>query len=135
MENLNMKLKPRLAIYKDFTFDSAHSLPCVPEGHKCSNLHGHTWKLSIGITGGIDPERGWIIDFGDVKKLVNTQVIDVLDHAHLNEFIENPTSEYIAQWVWVRLASQILESTQGKAQLYEVIVYETPTSYCSLKAI
>ena len=36
-----------MLIYKEFTFDSAHKLPNVPDGHKCKNLHGHTYKLTV----------------------------------------------------------------------------------------
>ncbi|MCH9822319.1 MAG: 6-carboxytetrahydropterin synthase, partial [Bacteroidetes bacterium] len=36
-----------MLIYKQFTFDSAHQLPNVPEGHKCKNLHGHTYHLTV----------------------------------------------------------------------------------------
>ena len=79
------QLPPRILLEKEFTFDSSHALPCVPDGHPCSNLHGHTWKLSVGITGEVNKERGWILDFKEIKTLVKEKVIDRLDHHHLND--------------------------------------------------
>lgn len=123
----------RITLHKEFVFDSAHSLPCVPDGHPCGNLHGHTWKLIVGITGVMNEERGWILDFKDVKNVVNAEVVDVLDHAHLNDHVKNPTSETLVQWIWDRLEAPIQKATDGKVNLFEITVYETATSYCTLR--
>ena len=58
-----------MEIYKEFIFESAHRLPNVPEGHKCGRLHGHSFKSTIHIKGDIGKETGWIMDFGDLKKI------------------------------------------------------------------
>ena len=42
-------------LYKDFRFEAAHSLPNVPEGHKCARLHGHSFFVRLTITGDVDP--------------------------------------------------------------------------------
>ena len=57
-----------MLIYKQFTFDSAHQLPNVPEGHKCKNLHGHTYHLTVYIEGDLDLKLGWVMDFSDLKR-------------------------------------------------------------------
>ena len=90
-----------MIIYKHFVFDSAHFLPNVPEGHKCKNVHGHTYKLTLFFEGEIDPEMGWLIDFGEIKKVVSP-IIDRVDHKLLNDIagLENPTCEVIAKWFW-----------------------------------
>ena len=51
-----------MEIYKDFSFDSAHFLPNVPDGHKCKNMHGHTYKLRVFVKGTPDPFYGWIME-------------------------------------------------------------------------
>lgn len=95
-------------LYKDFTFESAHCLPNVPEGHKCGRLHGHSFLVRLEITGEMDPYTGWIMDFADLKTAFQP-VLDRLDHCYLNEIpgLENPTSEVLAQWIWQQLKSQL----------------------------
>ena len=93
-----------MEIFREFTFDAAHRLDNLPPGHKCSRLHGHTYRLVIYVTGPIDPEKGWIIDFAEIKHATQ-EVIASLDHHLLNEVpgLEQPTTERIAMWIWVRL--------------------------------
>ena len=52
-------------LFKDFTFEAAHHLPHVPEGHKCGRLHGHSFMVRLEITGEVDPHTGWIMDFAE----------------------------------------------------------------------
>jgi 6-pyruvoyltetrahydropterin/6-carboxytetrahydropterin synthase len=111
-----------MLIFKQFTFDSAHFLPNVPEGHKCKNMHGHTYRLTVYISGKPDPLFAWVMDFGDIKKVVKS-VVDMLDHKVLNDIpgLENPTCEHIAIWIWDKVKEAI--PTLSKIELYE-----TPTS-------
>lgn len=87
----------------EFHYDSAHFLPKVPEGHKCSRLHGHTYVLYVSVQGLVG-EDGFIIDFADVKAVVDP-VIKELDHYLLNDVpgLENPTVEIQLKWLWMRL--------------------------------
>ena len=59
-----------MQIFKSFTFDSAHFLPHVPEGHKCKAIHGHTYRMIVYIEGPLDQEIGWVADFADIKKAI-----------------------------------------------------------------
>ena len=59
-------------LFKDFTFEAAHRLPHVPEGHKCGRLHGHSFMVRLEITGEVDPHTGWIIDFAELKAATRT---------------------------------------------------------------
>lgn len=88
-------------IYKIFTFEAAHHLPNVPEGHKCKRLHGHSFEVTLTVTGPVDDTSGWVIDFADVKAAFKP-TLDRLDHYYLNDIkgLENPTSENIARWIW-----------------------------------
>ena len=93
-----------MIIYKSFIFDSAHFLPFVSEGHKCKNMHGHTYKLTVFVEGQLMEPEGWIIDYGDLKAHLKP-VIDLLDHNCLNEVpgLENPTSEVLSVWIWNKI--------------------------------
>ncbi|AYA66403.1 6-carboxytetrahydropterin synthase QueD [Alteromonas sp. RKMC-009] len=95
-------------IYKDFTFEAAHFLPNVPEGHKCGRLHGHSYKVRIHLTDQIDATTGWFIDFADVKKAFKP-ILSQVDHNYLNDIegLENPTAEVISKWIWDRLKPEL----------------------------
>lgn len=108
-------------IFKEVTFDAAHFLPQLPEGHKCRDLHGHTYRLRIWLKGKPD-EVGWVMDFSEVKKIL-MPVIDQLDHKVLNnvEGLPNPTCELVAVWIWNKLKPAMV-------LLSKVELYETPSS-------
>jgi GTP cyclohydrolase IB len=112
-------------ITKRFRFEAAHQLPAVPEGHKCSRLHGHTYEVWVHVTGPVSTEFGWIIDFGDVKAAWKP-LDEVLDHRFLNDIpgLENPTAEVLAAWICHRLSAAEL----GACRVLAVEVAETPDS-------
>ena len=113
-----------MEIYKEFSFEAAHLLPNVPEGHKCGRLHGHSFQVRIYLTGDVDPQTGWIMDFAELKQHF-APVYDQLDHYYLNDIagLENPTSENIARWIWQQLQPEL-------PQLSAVEIRETCTSGC-----
>jgi 6-pyruvoyltetrahydropterin/6-carboxytetrahydropterin synthase len=112
-----------MIVFKEFTFEAAHKLPLVPKNHKCSNLHGHSFKVRISVDGPIN-EMGWVMDFSELKQICAPH-INELDHSYLNEILglENPTSENIAIWLWNRL----IKSLQN---LSSITVMETCNSGC-----
>lgn len=111
-----------MIIFKHFHFDSAHFLPLVPDGHKCKEVHGHTYKITLEFEGEIDPNLGWLIDFAEIKKVVKP-LIDSVDHKLLNniEGLENPTCEIIAQWFWNKISPSL-------PMLSKITLNETTTS-------
>jgi 6-pyruvoyltetrahydropterin/6-carboxytetrahydropterin synthase len=111
-----------MMIYKQLTFDAAHFLPHVPETHKCKNIHGHTYHLTIYVDGELDKNLGWIIDYSDLKEIIQP-VIDKVDHHFLNEIpgLENPTCEIISIWLWNQIKPIL-------PQLKRIELKETPTS-------
>jgi 6-pyruvoyltetrahydropterin/6-carboxytetrahydropterin synthase len=111
-------------IYKQFRFEAAHRLPHVPDGHKCSRLHGHSYRVTVHIAGSVDEQTGWVRDFADLSCAMRP-LLDRLDHYYLNEIegLENPTSEVLAEWIWDRVLPSLPELTQ-------VDVEETCTSGC-----
>jgi 6-pyruvoyltetrahydropterin/6-carboxytetrahydropterin synthase len=112
-----------MEIFREFTFEAAHRLPKVPEGHKCARLHGHSFRVEVHVGGEVDPVAGWIMDFAEIKKAF-APLHDQLDHRYLNEVpgLENPTSENLAEWIWSRL--------DGSLPLSKIVVRETCTSGC-----
>jgi 6-pyruvoyltetrahydropterin/6-carboxytetrahydropterin synthase len=112
-------------IYKEFTFEAAHRLPNVPDGHKCKRLHGHSFRVQVHVSGPLHADLGWVMDFADLKAAVKP-VIARLDHYYLNDIpgLENPTSEVLACWLWQELKPVLPE-------LSRIVVQETCTSGCS----
>lgn len=113
-----------MEVFKEFTFEAAHRLPNVPAGHKCARLHGHSFHVALYVSGPIDAEMGWVVDFADIKKAFRP-LYDRLDHNYLNEIegLSNPTSENLAVWIWNNLKPSL-------SSLSQVIVRETCTSGC-----
>lgn len=113
-----------MIVFKEFTFDSAHYLPLVPTGHKCKNLHGHTYKLTVFVEGPVN-EQGWVIDYADLAKALDPTLL-VLDHHCLNVIreLENSTCENLSRFIWQRLSAALPEGVS----LNEIRVQETATS-------
>lgn len=78
-----------IEISKDFEFEAAHSLPHLPWEHKCHRLHGHSYKLRVTCSGEIDPAYGWVIDYADISKVVNT-IILAIDHTNIDQLFFVP---------------------------------------------
>lgn len=96
-----------MRVFIEDSFDAAHYLPNVPVGHKCRNLHGHTYGVRIEVVGEVEPYFGWIIDYSEIK-VAWEPVKKILDHHNLNEIagLENSTCENLVQWIWDRLQGQ-----------------------------
>ncbi len=110
--------------FKAFTFEAAHRLPNVPEGHKCARLHGHSFRVEVHVSGPVDGALGWVMDFADIMAAC-APLRDELDHRYLNDIagLENPTSENIGRWIWERLKPEI-------PGLSKIVVHETCDAGC-----
>jgi 6-pyruvoyltetrahydropterin/6-carboxytetrahydropterin synthase len=91
-----------MRVRRTFDFEAAHRLPGHPG--KCRELHGHSYRLVVTVRGDVDPATGLAIDFSDLKKVVKQTVVDALDHRYVNDLLDNPTAERMAEWMWARLA-------------------------------
>jgi 6-pyruvoyltetrahydropterin/6-carboxytetrahydropterin synthase len=108
----------------EFRFEAAHRLPKVAVGHKCARLHGHSFKVEVTIRGQVDPETGWLLDFGRLHEIW-APLHDTLDHRYLNEIpgLDNPTSEVLAKWIWDQLKPRL-------AELSRITLFETCDARC-----
>ncbi len=107
-----------MRIAKEFTFDSAHYLK---DYHgKCERLHGHTYRMRVTIKGGVQ-KNGLLMDFVDIKKIVNEKVVNKFDHANINDILEYSTAENMCIWAWEQLESVL--------PLFEIRIWETPNSF------
>ena len=114
-----------MEIFKEFTFEAAHRLPHLPPEHKCSRLHGHSFKTEVHVRGEVDGQLGWVLDFAEIKKAFQP-LNDRLDHYYLNDIegLDNPTSEILAKWIFSHLKPVL-------PGLFKVVVRETCTSGCA----
>ncbi len=117
------------------SFDAAHFLSNY-EG-KCSNIHGHRWKVVLNIKG--EPTNGMVVDFNVIKKSLK-ELCDYFDHTFIvekNSLDDNLLSllqkQFLIRIVDFRttaenFAKYIFDTLNQKYDVYEVLVYETPNN-------
>ena len=140
-ESYHLPVKVRLVSSSHFS--AAHRLHREDWGEernrrvfdKCNNPngHGHTYGLEVMVEGEIDPETGYVMDFGALKRAVHEHVVRRLDRRHLNfdvDFLSgvNPTAENIAVGIWGQLESKVSPARLVRVTLDETeknrVVYE-----------
>ncbi len=108
------------------TFSAAHRL-CGYLG-ACSNLHGHNWKVRVGLKTDKLDEIGMAMDFGIIKSILQS-ILDELDHAYLNDVPSlngmNPTSENLARYIYERMDKEL---AAHPASICEVEICESERS-------
>ena len=129
----------KITICRKAHFNAAHKLynPSLSNDEnfeifgKCSyeNSHGHNYELIVKILGDIDPKTGMVMDLSDLKKIIKTEVEDLLDHKNLNLDIPHfkdviPTTENLAIFIWNKLKSAIKIDCK-----LSIVLYETPRNY------
>ncbi|HVZ72263.1 MAG TPA: 6-carboxytetrahydropterin synthase QueD [Polyangia bacterium] len=114
-------------LVKEYRFEAAHSLPRVPAGHKCSRIHGHSYKVELEVRGPVDEATGWLIDF-QVMDDAWAVLHERFDHRTLNDVpgLENSTCENIAVYCWRALKKTV-------PQLSAVTIWETYDSKCTYR--
>lgn len=122
-----------ISVCKSFSFAASHLLP-KHEG-KCANLHGHNFELEVMVTlkedyANLNPaEEGMVIDFNALSKIVEENIINGLDHSHLNDYFLNPTAENIISWMW----QVLLRVLPIHIQLEKLRLYETSKCFVEMK--
>lgn len=126
---VDFELRPTdvfVSISKTFTFAAAHFLP--NHKGKCRNLHGHEWKFRVCVSAPVNNE-GMVMDYSDLKTIVNVVVINTLDHAYLNKLVNNPTAENLVVYIW-----QMLQYSGGLKGISSITLWESPDSMCKITA-
>jgi 6-pyruvoyltetrahydropterin/6-carboxytetrahydropterin synthase len=109
-----------LTVAKEFHFEAAHSLPHLPEGHKCRNVHGHSYVVEIHVAGPLD-SRGFVVDYSELSAAMKP-IIDQLDHQNINDILPcSTTAENLGAWIM----SQLDKFSGLKPRVSRVDVYET----------
>lgn len=115
-----------IRLEKSFTFEAAHWLPCFPQGHKCRRMHGHSYKIDVIVAGEVDPAKGYLMDFADIKA-ATAPIKAKLDHYLLNDIdgLENPTAEVLAKWIYDQLkpALPLLDAVRVRETCTAAAVY------------
>ena len=101
--------KEKVKIYRSYRIHSARYLPNLEDGHKCKTMHGHTFNITIYLDGPINDKTGFVMDFFDIDKVVEKEIINKIDHKVLNDIegLKNPSSENLTIFIWNILASKI----------------------------
>lgn len=103
--------------------------PCANE-----NWHGHNFDLIVTIKGVPDPETGFVMNFKDLNRLIKEEIIQKVDHKNLNldvDFLAGKITscEVVTIEFWKILAPLIAQTTQERAQLHSIKLYETARNY------
>lgn len=117
----------KASITKQFRFEAGHSLP--NHDGKCRNIHGHSYLLEVTVSGPIvkeGPKEGMIMDFADISKVVESEVISEWDHQFLNDILPfTTTAENLAVEIFDRLKKHI--------PVTKVRLWETSKSYVEVE--
>jgi 6-pyruvoyltetrahydropterin/6-carboxytetrahydropterin synthase len=100
------------------------------------NGHGHNYTLEVTIAGDPDPVTGMIMDLKELKTILETEVVEPMDHRFLNFEVlpfdrTVPTAENIAIEIWRRLSARL--TTAGTGRLHRVRLYETSDLYVDVR--
>ena len=138
-----------IRITKQFSFETGHAL--YGYDGKCRNVHGHSYKLSVTVSGkpitdNTNVKFGMVIDFGDLKKIVKQEIVDLFDHAtvfnkntphvelakelkdrghHVILVNYQPTSENMV----IDFAEKIMKRLPKNIDLFSLRLQETDTSF------
>jgi len=116
-----------IELVRTYTFEGAHRLPKVAPEHKCARLHGHSFKVELRLSGPLDDQKGWLMDYAEIDEIFDP-LWQQLDHHYLNDIegLDNPTSENLAIWIWNHLKPKLPE-------LEATVVHETCEAHCIYK--
>ncbi|MBI5868368.1 MAG: 6-carboxytetrahydropterin synthase [candidate division Zixibacteria bacterium] len=88
------------------------------------NGHGHNYSVEVTLSGPVDPVNGMVVNLTDVDKLIQTHVIELLDHKNLNLDVPGlagkiPTTEVLAGFVWDQLVSKVTVARLVRVRICE----------------
>lgn len=139
----------KIRLTKEFSFESAHAL----DGYDglCREIHGHSYRLFVTIKGepscdDDNPKLGMVMDFGDLKRIVNSEIVDRLDHSFvLRDSVQNTMLSRVLSAKFEKIvlvdyqptcenmladfAERLQRALPANVQLYSLRLHETATSY------
>jgi 6-pyruvoyltetrahydropterin/6-carboxytetrahydropterin synthase len=130
---------PQVTVTRRLHFNAAHRVhnPALSDAEnqaifgKCNNpnWHGHNYMLDVSITGEPDPRTGYVIDLAVLKRIVEREVVDKVDHRNFNlevDFMRDviPTTENIIVQMW-----RVLAPAVAPARMTRLVLWETPNNY------
>ena len=139
----------KIRLTKEFSFESAHAL----DGYDglCREIHGHSYRLFVTIKGEPvseegEPKLGMVMDFGDLKRIVNSEVVDRLDHSFVlrdssqntellnalgNKFNKIVLVDYqpTCENMLADFAERLQKALPVGVELHSLRLHETATSY------
>lgn len=113
----------KVTITKSFAFDACHYLPY--HDRRCKYLHGHTYHMDIALKGYVNKGTGMVMDYGNLKSIVNRVLLDDWDHGFINEQIAYPTAEIMVMYAWAKLMKDLPD-------LESIKIWETDGSCAEL---
>lgn len=138
--------KPIIRVTKSFTFEAAHAL----DGYngKCKDIHGHSYEMEVTVAGKPSDDVyvshcGMVIDFGDIKQVVKTEILPLFDHRlvlrndsrfkgtieSLNEKIRFVNYQPTCENMLLEIVDLLRPKFSEEFQLIKVFLRETKTSY------
>jgi len=113
----------KIRVTKEFDFEMAHAL--LNYDGACSNIHGHSYRLFVTIMGGVndtpgDPKKGMVVDFGDVKRLIKSEIVSKFDHALIVNEESDIKSVTLSKELFQRMKTVPFQPTCENLLLYMV---------------
>lgn len=134
-----------ITIAKRFTFDAAHCVPTMPDGHKCRRQHGHTYEVELVLRGHVPPS-GILLDYGDIAEAWRP-LNEILDHRNLNDIagLEVPTTENLVEWIFRWFYDQMKKYEANIdhpdtlwhfwSLLHSIRIKESSTTWCEMSKV
>ena len=138
----------KIRVTKQFKFEAAHAL--LGYDGLCKNIHGHSYILHVTVTGTPiedenDTKLGMVYDFGDLKFIVNNEIVKKFDHSIiLNKNADTANFENLTEMfsrkhytnyqptcenMVIDFVNKIKKHLPNEIDIYSVRLYETATSY------
>ncbi len=113
-----------IELKQEFYIEAARKLPQLPQSHPCSQIHGHSFKITFTYRGRLRAGLGWLEDY-HVLATKAQPILKQIDHQLLNNIkgLENPTTELLCIWLYKKIKKQI-------PILFQVSIKETTTTEC-----
>lgn len=125
----------KVYLTRDFSFEAAHYLKGYDGG--CANMHGHSYKLRVTLSGEVEVDAAaithvtdaMVIDFKDLKAIVNKATIDTHDHNCLNNIYDYPTAEVMVVLIFNDISAELPKDVK----LESVCLWETEKCFAEYR--